>query len=104
MRRTSRRSASPDRIAAVVSSCSRSRRVTGLLLGRHGLVCVSRRSTVHSSCADGCSERRSGSAWEGTRAGIDVIPAPGGSALARSCVLLALRFLALPLHRRLLIV
>src|SRR4051794_39777478 len=29
---------------------------------------------------------------------------PGGSALARSCVLLALRFLALPLHRRLLVV
>src|SRR5215218_9006110 len=31
-------------------------------------------------------------------------PRPGGSALARSCVLLALRFLALPLHRRLLVV
>src|SRR5215211_3796254 len=29
---------------------------------------------------------------------------PGGSALARSCVLLALRFLALPLHARLLVV
>src|SRR5574340_1049987 len=92
IRSTSRRSASPDRIAAIVSSWSRSRRVTGWLLGCHGIG-----DAVPASCADGGNRdpgpgRRVG--W-GRR---------GGSALARACVLLALRFLALPLHRRLLVV
>src|SRR3954451_18956651 len=76
IRRTSRRSASPDRIAAVVSSCSRSRRVTGWLLG----------------CHDGAVSTAA-------------VPARAGAlALALSCVLLALRFLPLALHRRLLVV
>src|SRR3954470_17030470 len=83
IRRTSRRSASPDRIAAVVSSCSRSRRVTGWhprADGLHGAVSALREPVVETTIG----ARR--------------------SALARSCVLLALRFLALPLHRRLLVV
>src|SRR6185503_13860796 len=65
MRSVSRRRASPDRIAAVISDWIRSRRVTGL--GTYG------------------RDRR-------------------GLTLRRPCVLLALRFLALPLHARLLVV
>src|SRR4026208_170426 len=86
MRRVSRRSASPDRIAAVMSDWIRSRRVTGV--GTSGGL-------------PGPSEE-----WQG----VDRVVASGRarpsgrSALVRPCVLLALRFLALPLHARLLVV
>src|SRR5512141_590852 len=92
IRSTSRRSASPDRIAAIVSSWSRSRRVTGWLLGCHGIG-----DAVPASCADGGEP---GSRSRSTRG----VGRRSDSALARACVLLALRFLALPLHRRLLVV
>src|SRR3954470_11023053 len=104
IRSTSRRSASPDRIEAVVSSCSRSRRVTGMLLGRHGLVAVCPDEGPCTRAAP-MEERDVVPSGVGGHSGRDrVTPAPGGSALARSCVLLALCFLALPLHRRLLVV
>src|SRR5204862_3782627 len=71
MRSVSRRSESPDRIAAVISACIRSRRFTGI-----------------------------GTCGRDRRGASPVL----GSALRRPCVLLALRFLALPLHARLLVV
>src|SRR3954453_13738657 len=86
MRSVSRRSASPDRIAAVMSDWIRSRRVTGIGTfgrGRPGLACL-----------PGTSLR-----WRAPPK-----PTPAGLALRRPCVLLALRFLALPLHARLLVV
>src|SRR5215207_2282442 len=80
MRRTSRRSESPLRIAAVISAWTRSRRDTGVgYLGRRTPV--------------GPQGWRSGSWMD-----------PGGSAGLRSGVLLALGFLALALHGGLLVV
>src|ERR671936_2941344 len=75
MRSVSRRSASPDRIAAVMSDWIRSRRVTGI-----GTFGRDRPGSAPRTC------------W------------PRDLALRRPCVLLALRFLALPLHARLLVV
>src|SRR5690349_4309523 len=71
-------------MAAVVSSCSRSRRVNRLAPREPAVV-----STTNAPRAEAARRRPS---------------ARGFLALARSCVLLALRFLALPLHRRLLVV
>ena len=91
MRRVSRRSASPDRIAAVMSAWIRSRRVTGMAPR------APRRRM----------RRRSRRARERRREPI-VRPATlacrSAVSPAASCVLLALRFLALPLHARLLVV
>src|ERR1043165_2587391 len=81
MRSVSRRSASPDRIAAVMSDWIRSRRVTGIgTYGRDALGSRASRDPAHLG------------------------PCPAGLALRRPCVLLALRFLALPLHAWLLVV
>src|SRR5215510_12745717 len=109
-RRTSRRSVSPDRIAAVVSSCNRSRRVTGWLLGRHGVdrsLDLGRRALRAAPMvgSPGSRSRSTRRAWSASAAGPKIRPSgPGRLALARACVLLALRFLALPLHGRLLVV
>src|SRR5512140_2537110 len=94
IRSVSRRRESPDRIAAVVSSWSRSRRVIGTLLGEPpaGVPRVRGGLRVPSLAV---RRLRPSIARPRTRS---------GSALARSRVLLALRFLALPLHRRLLVV
>src|SRR5262245_31974687 len=84
MRRVSRRSASPDRIAAVSSAWSRSRRDTG------------------DGTSGGDAE-----AVDGERRGRQIVgrSRPSGrSALRRSGVLLTLRFLALALHAGLLVV
>src|SRR4051794_5311666 len=95
MRRTSRRSASPDRIAAVTSDWIRSRRGTGMATSG-GAGSASR--LVGSTTA----RRRPGALVVGNAAGLGTRgPA---SADRRSGVLLALRFLALPLHARLLVV
>src|SRR4051812_24031574 len=75
-----------------------------MLLGRHGLVAVCPDEGPCTRAAP-MEERDVVPFRVGGHSGRDrVTPAPGGSALARSCVLLALRFLALPLHRRLLVV
>src|SRR6478736_1144545 len=87
MRSVSRRSASPDRIAAVMSDWIRALRVTGIGTsgGEPGL------------SMDGGAGRFALSRFGRSR--------PSAvSALRRPCVLLALRFLALPLHARLLVV
>src|SRR3954449_8817007 len=80
MRRVSRRSTSPDRIAVVMSSLRRWRRVTG--------------SAPWAVMPRGDRSRSPGRAIR--RVAVR-------SALRRTRVLLALRFLALPLHARLLV-
>src|SRR5215212_6722332 len=94
MRSVSRRSASPDRIAAVMSDWIRSRRVTGI-------------GTSGGSPGNRWGWRAVRSVWldrVGGDHGIGRSPPSSRSALRRPCVLLALRFLALPLHARLLVV
>src|SRR6185369_12161082 len=87
IRRVSRRSASPDRIAAVTSVWIRSLRVTGI--GTSG------------AFAPGAP---SGPSSLGQAAPTRMRPPFGRSALRRPCVLLALCFLALALHAGLLVV
>src|SRR5580765_8071646 len=92
MRRTSRRSASPDRIAAVTSDWIRSRRDTGMATSGGGGSSPGQRSTAPNAL--GARIERA-------------LPARSpeiGSADRGSGVLLALRFLALALHARLLVV
>src|SRR5690349_21103370 len=87
MRSVSRRSSSPDRMAVVMSVWIRSRRVTGI--GTSGGLPPGPSMEVGPSVA----MSRVGRSRPSAR-----------SALRRSRVLLALRFLALPLHARLLVV
>src|SRR5450759_3622243 len=104
IRSTSRRSTSPDRMAAVVSSWSRSRRVTGWLLGRRGFVDRRRARELRRWWGSGTGSRSTPRGGPGNRGGPGDRPRdPGGSAVARARVLLALCFLPLPLHRGLLV-